>query len=147
MSKILPPTYFKAFFVLQVFLHIYFPIIDFITRPYNLIGLFFLFFGIAINIWAWRLFRQSKAEFRPTQKPTSFVTQGPFKFSRNPMYLGMVSILLGVAILLGSIPPFIFPILMFFILHFNYIKLEEKTMEKQFKDEYLVYKKFTHKWI
>ena len=79
--------------------------------------------------------------------PNFFVTSGPFKLSRHPMYLGMMSILLGVAIFLGSLITFSFPIIFIMIMEKRFIPLEEKNLEKKFGNQYVDYKKRVRRWI
>lgn len=67
--------------------------------------MFPLIFGVALNISADRMFKQHKTTVKPFEESTSLVTDGVFRFSRNPMYLGMVLILSGVVLLAGSTTP------------------------------------------
>jgi len=82
-----------------------YPEIKFISIPWNLLGLLFLGTGIGISYAAEAQFHRVNTSVKPFVKSTALVTDGMFKFSRNPMYLGFACILLGVAILLGSWDP------------------------------------------
>ncbi len=75
------------------------------------------------------------------------ITSGLFKISRNPIYLGMLLILLGEAILLGSIITFIFPLLFIISTNVAVIPIEEKMLEKRFGKKYLDYKNKVGRWI
>ncbi|MFX0173489.1 MAG: methyltransferase family protein [Candidatus Hodarchaeota archaeon] len=66
---------------------------------------------------------------------------GPYKFSRNPIYLSVIIILIGLAILAGSLSIFIIAILVFIILRKLFVSWEEKNLEEVFGKEYLEYKK------
>jgi len=79
--------------------------------------------------------------------PNFFVASGPFKLSRHPMYLGMMSILLGFAISQGSLIPFVFPVIFIIIMEKRFILLEEKNLEKKFDNQYIDYKKRVRRWI
>lgn len=79
--------------------------------------------------------------------PNFFVISGPFKLSRYPMYLGMMSILLGIAIFLGSLVTFAFPIIFIMIMEKIFIPLEEENLEKKFGNQYIDYKKRVRRWI
>lgn len=87
---------------------------------------------------------QTPVEF--DQTPLRLVTDGPFQFSRNPIYLGGVLVLLGVAIFFGSLVTFVFPVLLFLILDLIYIPVEEQEMEAVFGTEYVEYKQTVRKW-
>ncbi len=144
--NILPPTFLFLFLALAFILYLLFPIIS-ILGSYRLFGIIFIAIGIAINIWADSLFKKEKTTIKPNEIPSSLVIKGPFLFSRHPMYLGSVLILLGVAIALGALSSFLSPILMFVILDKKFIPHEEKQMEKIFKEEYKEYKKQVRRWL
>jgi len=141
-----PPFYGYAAIFFIVFFHFILPSFNFIPPPYNYIGLISVFIGIWLVIWPWLIFKQhhTPEDFSP---PTALVTQGPYKFSRNPMYLGMVLFLFGLAVCLQNILAFIFPILFFLIVHFMFIPFEQHKMEACFSEKYIKYKNNTPKWI
>jgi protein-S-isoprenylcysteine O-methyltransferase Ste14 len=67
--------------------------------------------------------------------------------SRNPIYLGMASMLLGVAIFLGKLVSFAFPIVFVLIIEAAFIPKEERNLEKIFGERYRKYKKSVRQWI
>ena len=75
------------------------------------------------------------------------VTEGPFRFSRNPMYLGMLLIILGAAVKAGFAEGFAFAFVFFLVANFWYIPFEEKNMEDMFGDTFEDYKKTVRRWI
>lgn len=79
--------------------------------------------------------------------PPTLFSDGIFKYSRNPMYLGFIIALLGVIIILGSAQTLI--ILFFFIIIIDqwYVKFEERMMIKKFEQEYKNYMKTTRRWL
>ena len=84
---------------------------------------------------------------KPFKRSSVLVTTGPYRYSRNPMYLGLVLILIGIAILQGSISPvLVIPVFIWLITN-NIIKKEEKMLEETFGDAYLEYKKQVRRWI
>lgn len=93
------------------------------------------------------MFKQKNTTVKPFEKSSGLITEGPFRFSRHPMYLGFVSILFGLAIFLGSITPFLAPMLMFVTLEEKFIPQEEKNLEKIFGKKYRNYKHSVRKWI
>jgi protein-S-isoprenylcysteine O-methyltransferase Ste14 len=146
-KKIFPPTYFFILLMLSVILHFVFPIMKIIPSPYNYLGILLVLFGIIINIWADRIFKTEKTTVKPDESPDVFILSGPFKFTRNPMYLGMLSILLGVAVFLGSLITFIFPVLFIVLMNLLFIPVEEKNLQKKFGKKYIDYKKKVRRWI
>jgi len=63
------------------------------------------------------------------------------------MYLGMIFILLGIAIILDSIITFIFPIIFILLMEILFIPFEENNLKKIYKQDYIKYKKRIRRWI
>ena len=145
--KIMPPTYFMILLVLSIVSYFIFPIKRMILFPYNHLGWILILFGGWLNIWADGIFKKKKTTVKPGEKSSGLVVGGPFKISRHPMYLGMASILFGVAILCGVLICFIFPIIFIILIEFIFIPLEEKNMEKVFGKRYLRYKTKVRRWV
>jgi len=118
-----------------------------IHSPYNWSGIFFVVFGIVINIWADNIFKKQQTTVKPDKEPTCLVNSGPFSFSRHPMYLGMELILLGSWIVSGSLISLIFPVIFPALIQKKFILEEEKNMESIFGDKYLYYKRKVRRWI
>lgn len=146
-TKIMPPTYFMALLIFSVVFNFIFPVLKFISFPYNYIGILFIVFGIVLNLWTDSLFKKKQTTVKPHEVPNFFIDYGSFKISRNPIYLGMLFILLGVAIFLGSLFPFIFSIIFVIIIEKLFIPMEEKNLENKFGNKYIDYKKRVKRWI
>jgi protein-S-isoprenylcysteine O-methyltransferase Ste14 len=83
----------------------------------------------------------------PWDPPRNLVARGVYRYVRNPMISGVIFILLGEAILLGSLPVLVW-FLIGFAVNAIYIPLiEEKRLERRFGDEYLAYKRNVPRWI
>jgi protein-S-isoprenylcysteine O-methyltransferase Ste14 len=74
------------------------------------------------------------------------MANGPYQFSRNPIYGGFVIGFFGIAILMGSHAAFIGPILFFIILNLYFIPSEEKMLSKTFGQPYLDYQEKVRRW-
>jgi protein-S-isoprenylcysteine O-methyltransferase Ste14 len=146
-NKLLPPTCLNTFLVLAIGLHFILPIKRIIHSPYTYLGLIIILFGVALNVWSTRLLKKKRATIDLYETPTRLVTDGPFRISRNPLYLGGVILSLGIAVLLGSLITFVFPTALLLILDKLYIPAEEKRLEKTFGKEYLEYKQRVRRWI
>ena len=103
--------------------------------------------GFGLIMWAWFLFRQSGTPIRPTDRATAIVSSGPFRFSRNPMYLGIVVILLGIAVWVGSLPMLIAPAGFFAFMSLVFIPYEEQRLREAFGDDYVSYTQKVRRWI
>lgn len=119
-----------------------------ILYPYNLFGLFFLVVGLGMASWGSRLFRRLNTNIMTFDEPDVLVTQGLYRFTRNPMYLGFVIAILGIAILYqGAIVAFVLAFLFFIVTDRWYIKFEERAMLSKFGEEYQNYCNNTRRWI
>ncbi len=146
-KKIMPPTYFIILLFLSIGIHFVFPVIKLISPPYNYLGILIIILGIILNLWTDLLFKKKQTTVKPHKMPSFFISSGPFRISRHPMYLGMALILLGVAVFLGSLISFVFPIIFIVIMEKLFIPIEEKNLEKKFGNKYIAYKKRVRKWI
>ncbi len=147
MIKIPPPL-----IVLVLIVSIYFSSkkIDLINIPLQLeISIFILSAGILIFVNPVLQFIKSKTTVNPIQfeEVNKLVTSGIFKYSRNPMYLGMLMIVLSTSIFYLNIYSILTPLLFIIWINKFQIKREEEFLIEKFGDEYLSYKKKTRRWI
>ena len=146
-KKILPPTYFLICLLASIGVHFILPLKRLVNHPYCIIGIVFIALGIWLNLWADRLFKANCTPVKPFEKTTCFIKEGPFRFSRNPMYLGMFLILLGVSVALGSLSPLIFAVGFLITMQVIFISHEEKALEEAFRQDFINYKKRVRCWI
>ena len=124
--------------------------IDLILLPnQNLISFIILLVGVLILINPILKFIKSKTTIDPIKfkKVNKLITSGIYKYSRNPMYLGLLMIVISTSIFYLNIFSMLTPFL--FILWINkfQIKREEDFLTEKFGEEYLSYKKKTRRWI
>jgi protein-S-isoprenylcysteine O-methyltransferase Ste14 len=103
--------------------------------------------GLALAGSAMRQFRRAGTNV-PTWKPTTaLVTGGPYRFTRNPIYIGLSLIHLGIAALAGSlwIALMLLPVLA--VLHFGIVLREERYLERMFGEDYRAYRSRVRRWI
>ena len=147
MRKILPTTYLLISIVLMVALHFLIPLVQVIPVPWNILGIVPIVTGVALNLIAGSAFRKVRTTVKPFEESSSLVTNGVFRFSRNPMYLGFMLILLGIAIVLGSLTAFaIIPVLAI-LMDRVFIQVEERMLEVKFGQAWLEYKAKVRRWI
>ncbi|MHA1952102.1 MAG: methyltransferase family protein [Candidatus Thorarchaeota archaeon] len=124
---------------------------DIIPQPYNLVGLLLIPIGMLLIIWAnYTLLHIGKIGLRarePMQRPSNLVLAGPYRFSRNPLYLGGLLALLGLVIVWSSLVTAILTILAFIIVRYVFIKREEVILEEEFGEEYQEFKNSVRRWI
>ena len=143
----IPPLYLFTSIALMLVLHFYFPIYKIFEFPVSLVGLIILIFGISMIVWKARYFNKYDTPIKPFEKSTYLIRDGLYRYSRNPIYLGMVILLLGGAILLGSVSPFFVVPVFAFVTQKVFILKEEKDLEEIFGKEYLDYKSEVRRWI
>jgi protein-S-isoprenylcysteine O-methyltransferase Ste14 len=139
----------QLLFVLAVIFgsHYMIPIKTLIEPPTNRLGLPLILAGVLLDVWAASLFRERRTSFKLQGGAASLITDGPFGFSRNPMYLGITAALLGLAVFLGSLMAVLYPALFFVLFQFVVIPMEEKRMEEAFGGEYRDYKRKVRRWL
>lgn len=147
VKTISPPLLYQIAIVLMILFHFLFPIAKIIPYPFNLVGVIIFVSGAGLAINAKRLFQKTNTPIKPSDQPTNLHQEGPFRFSRNPMYLGISIGLLGIAVFLGSASAFLFPIVFFVVMDLVFIPHEEKALQSVFGEEYRVYKSKIHRWI
>jgi len=146
-TKVFPPLYFLASLLLMLGLHYVLPGPRIISGSARYLGIVLIGAGLGFGLWARMLFVQVGTTVKPFQESSELVVQGPFHVTRNPMYLSLTMLLLGVAVLLGSLTPlFVIP---FFVLIVNrrFIPVEEAMLERHFGESYRSYKTRVRRWI
>lgn len=146
-TKIPPPLVTLVFGMSIYFSREMFPAIEIQYSLY--LGIFLLLSGFFILVSAVRLFRKDKTTVNPLspEQATKLVTDGIFKYSRNPMYLGMAVVLSSIAVffnLLGGI--ILIALFCAYITKFQIIP-EERAMRDLFLDDFDKYTKVTRRWL
>jgi protein-S-isoprenylcysteine O-methyltransferase Ste14 len=88
-----------------------------------------------------------KGTFIHFDAPKKFVVSGAYKYVRNPMYLGVLLIFIGHALLLRSISVLILSILLFLLAHLVVVFIEEPNLENKFGEDYVNYKRLAGRWV
>jgi len=141
-------TFFFLIFLSMPFLTDYYlPVKDLIRVPYSYIGYFILLAGIFLMYWTSIIFKKAENAYELKGKSNKLISSGPFSFSRNPMYLGIVLFLVGLAVILGSLTAFIYPIFLFILLNIFVIPFEERKLEKIYSEDYIIYKNRVRRWL
>ena len=124
--------------------------IDLIQIPFqSLISIFILSIGILILLNPVLKFKKSKTTINPIKfkKVNKLVTSGIYKYSRNPMYLGLLMIVISSSIFYLNIYSILTPLFFYLWINRFQIKREEVFLKEKFGEDYLSYKKKTRRWI
>ena len=119
-------------------------VIDSFSLP--TIGSLLVVISISFTVDSAKTLRKHLANVNPDNAATSLVTARAFSISRNPMYLGMTSFLVGFAVLTGVIANLIAPVIYIVWIHFKYVVPENQAMLKEFP-EYKAYMQKVRAWI
>lgn len=146
-KSLLPTTLLLAAIIVMAAIHLLIPCKNFPFIPWGILGLVSLMTGVAFNLFADSAFKKNETTVKPFQESRMLVTNGVFRITRNPMYLGFILILLGIACMLGSFTPFsVIPFFFVFVRQY-YIVAEEKMLEEQFQSAWQDYSRRVRRWI
>ena len=146
-NKIPPPVITLIGALLIYYSSLFFP---YLTLPaFNALPILSLVSGIAVIVFAIKSFKDYKTTINPLKPETasSLVTNGVFKYTRNPMYLGLLLILIYLSLIFNVVGGCLISLgFIIYITKFQIIP-EEVAMEKLFGNQFLEYKKQVRRWI
>lgn len=92
-------------------------------------------------------FRRANTSPKPWVPSTALVTYGPYRFTRNPMYLGFTLLYLGVAFWTNAFWPLLFLPIVLAVMHYGVIMREEAYMARTFGEDYQRYRQQVRRWL
>jgi protein-S-isoprenylcysteine O-methyltransferase Ste14 len=142
-----PPILFASTLLAGGLLHLVFRVRPFPPIPARIIGCLLILAAGCFALWAERVMKAAGTNVRPDKPALAIVTTGPFRFSRNPMYVSLCGLQVGIALLIDGVMPLLFVLPLIVVLHFGVIKREERYLAGKFGDVYLSFKARTRRWI
>jgi protein-S-isoprenylcysteine O-methyltransferase Ste14 len=141
-----PPIIYLAFLGLGFLLEALMPDND-LPAWLQWLGAALIVAGLALGIAFERALARARTPANPYKPSTSLATTGPFRFTRNPAYLSMAIVYVGIA--LAAAAPWALVMLApaLVVIQFGVIVREERYLERLFGDEYLSYQQRTRRWI
>src|SRR5215212_2756509 len=115
--------------------------------PHVLLGSFIFVDGLALAVWSIVTIRRAGTAVETIKPTTAIVTDGPYRFSRNPIYLGMFLGLLGLAIAFNTVWILVALVAFYLVIRFGVIAREEAYLARKFGDAYLAYKARIRRWV
>jgi protein-S-isoprenylcysteine O-methyltransferase Ste14 len=144
---VIPPVWFILAALLMLLLDRLAPGPQLLSPAWGWLAMLSATCGFFAAIWAALFFRSAGTPIEPWHRPTALVTTGPFRVTRNPMYLGLALILLGFAVWLGSATPWLGIPMFVWAVSRNFIQREERWLEDRFGEDYRAYKARVRRWI
>jgi protein-S-isoprenylcysteine O-methyltransferase Ste14 len=142
-----PPAYLLAALAAMLLLHHWTPVVRFDTPLLRWIGSAVIASGVCLSAWGATAFRRAGTPVRPFLEATALVTGGPFRWTRNPMYLGMFAVLAGTWIALGSLAPVLVLPAFFLLIRNWFVRHEEAAMAGRFGGNYREYCRKVRRWL
>ncbi len=141
-----PPLLYAVPLIAGLLIGRWFPLISLPAWPLQIAGIVVVAAGFGFGAWARLLFLLRGTSVVPIRPSTLIVANGPFRISRNPIYVSFTVIYIGIALLCRSVWPLIFlPLVLFAIA--SQIRREEAYLERRFGAEYLSYKNRVRRWL
>ncbi len=140
-----PPRIAMSFVLLAVAAHLLFPLPLHEAMPAA--AIVSAVAGFALMIRAWWLFRLAGTAICPTETSTALVTQDVFSFSRNPMYLGIVIMLGGLALEMATAPFYVAAIGYWFVMDRTFCPYEERKAAVEFGEQFGEYQRRVGRWL
>lgn len=145
-----PPLIFLSGLILGGIIHWFYPVqifsADYLTLL-RIFGVLLIAFGLGLVLIAKAKMQKAKTNIEPWKPTTAIISDGIYSLSRNPVYVAMIFIYLGLTSIFNALWFLPFLILVLFVMHFGVILREERYLEKKFGAEYSVYKKEVRRWI
>ena len=144
----MPPRLFLGLLALSVGLALGLPTPGIDPAPWRyLLGAALVVCGIVLNLWSDQQLKRAQTTIKPYDEPTTLVTGGAFRLTRNPMYLGMALILAGAAVGLGGLVALVCPLLFAVLVDRWFIRTEEGNAEAVFGEQYVAYRRQVRRWL
>ena len=142
-----PPLIYALTLGLGLFLHQRVPLPLVPRKIKNLLGGILIGGAIVPGLLALRGMRRAGTSVNPTQPTTTLILEGPYRFTRNPIYLGMTALYMGIAILANTLWPILLLPGALFVMTRGVIEREEAYLERKFGEQYVTYKEKVRRWI
>ena len=142
-----PPVLLLMAVVQMVALHYVLPVARWLAWPWRALGALPIAVAVLVGFWGAVQFRRHDTTIIPFEQSTALIAEGPYRYSRNPLYLSMTLILVGLWILLGSLSPAVVVPLFVWWISSRFIANEERHLEAQFGRTYLEYKTKVKRWL
>lgn len=142
-----PPLIYTVIFLAGLGLHAVAPLPAMPGSLIGIAGMVLTIAGLLLGVWSIGLFRKEQTSVIPIRPSTTLVIRGPYRWTRNPMYVGLALVYLGVALSIRRVGPLLlFPLLILTVQRYV-IRKEEQYLEHRFGGEFRRYAASVRRWI
>lgn len=142
-----PPLLYAGTLLAGFLVQFFFPIHLSTWHPLRWIGGTLAALSAVLAKWGESRMRRAGTNVKPSQPTTAIVQDGPFRFSRNPLYLALTILYLGVCLMFNALWPLILILPLLVVVQCGIIYREERYLEAKFGDEYRNYRKRVRRWL
>jgi protein-S-isoprenylcysteine O-methyltransferase Ste14 len=142
-----PPLIFLITVVVGVAAHFLCPVLLSPPTPWRVLGAVFAVTAATIVLSARAQMVKAGTNVRPDLPSTAIVTGGPYRFTRNPMYLSLCLLNLGIGLMLRDLVPVILTLVLGVVLQMGVIVREERYLEAKFGEVYSSYRRRVRRWL
>lgn len=143
----LPPHWLLGAIVLMMIARWLCPGPRWLAFPWTLFGIAVAALGLVTTVASAGMFRSMGTGVRPFTPATVLVARGVFRLTRNPMYLGMLAMLVGLAVALGTTVPLLLPPLFALVIDRRFIRREEEFLAERFGEPYREFCRKVRRWL
>ena len=148
VKRIIYPPVWLLLGLISIFaLNELYPMIRFTSLIFQVLGGVVIVVGLLLLVMANGLFVRAGTDVIPFRKVSTLVTTGIYRFTRNPMYLGMAAVLLGCALTVGVVPALLVPLAFVVIVEARFIRPEEQMLRELFPQEFPAYCQRVRRWL
>ena len=142
-----PPLIFAAFAAVGIAMHFIAPVPLLPDWPARVVGIGLVFLAGTLALWARRVMVAAGTNIRPDLPALTIVRDGPYRFTRNPMYLSLCLLQVAIGFLVDDWVALLLVVPLALVLHFGVILREERYLEAKFGDQYLELKRRVRRWL
>jgi protein-S-isoprenylcysteine O-methyltransferase Ste14 len=142
-----PPLLYMSALLVGVALQFLVPLAALPKGPSRLAGALALAGGLTLGGWGERTMHRAGTNVHPSKPALALVEAGPFRFTRNPLYLGLTLMYAGVALLIPALWPLLLLIPVLALMNWGVVLREERYLERKFGERYRSYKGRTRRWL
>ena len=148
VKRVIYPPMWLAFGIVTIFvLNEFYPGARYTSVAGQVIGAGFILIGLVLLVIAGGSFRKAGTDMIPFKTVSALVTTGVYRFTRNPMYLGMALVLLGCSVTVGASSALIVPPVFMVIIETRFIRPEEGMLRELFPDDFPAYCRQVRRWL